>query len=42
MIPPARLAAYKVTLGKVTDLSRDCDPDLWAAECRHTGAPPIR
>lgn len=42
MIAPAKLAAYKVTLGEVTDLSRDCDPDLWAAECRHTGGLRIR
>lgn len=29
IVPPATLAAYKVTLADVTDLSEGFDPDLW-------------
>ena len=29
IVPPATLAAYKITLGDVTDLSRGFDPNVW-------------
>jgi len=30
--PPATLAAYKITLDQVADLSKGFDPDLWASD----------
>lgn len=29
IVPPATLAAYKITLGQVADLSQGSDPDIW-------------